>query len=68
MATRPARQIPLADTSNGPRQPTIRCTDCRRKLSDPVSRLRRLGPECDPERRSGTTPRHQVDQDPLPGT
>lgn len=44
----------------------IWCRDCGRELSDPVSRQRRLGAECDPEPRGGYD-QHQVDQDPIPG-
>lgn len=43
------------------------CRRCGRELRDPVSRLRGLGPECDPDRRT-PDPRHDVDQDALPGT
>lgn len=39
---------------------------CGRELTDPVSRLRQLGPECDPEPRTGHD-RFDVDQEPLPG-
>jgi len=40
--------------------------ECGRELTDPVSRQRRLGAECDPEPRTGYD-RHDVDQDPIPG-
>lgn len=39
---------------------------CGRELHDPVSRLRRLGPECDPDPRHETA-RFDIDQEPLPG-
>ena len=42
------------------------CKDCGRELTDKISRQRRLGPECDPEPRTGYD-RHDVDQDPIPG-
>lgn len=42
------------------------CRECHKELTDPVSRQRRLGPECDPEPRTGYD-RHNVDQDPIPG-
>lgn len=42
------------------------CKECGRELSDPVSRQRQLGAECDPEPRTGYD-RHDVDQDPIPG-
>lgn len=60
------RQPALDDTAV-PRAPRITCDECKRELTDPVSRMRRLGPECDPERRGGYE-RHEVDQDPIPGT
>jgi hypothetical protein len=43
------------------------CQDCGAELTDPVSRRRRLGPECDPDPRTGDGGRHDVDQDPIPG-
>ena len=42
------------------------CKDCGRELTDDISRQRRLGPECDPDPRTGYT-RHHVDQEPIPG-
>jgi Zn finger protein HypA/HybF involved in hydrogenase expression len=42
------------------------CKDCGRELKDETSRMRRLGPECDPDARTGHA-RHDVDQDPIPG-
>ncbi|WP_369689044.1 DUF6011 domain-containing protein [Streptomyces sp. Wb2n-11] len=65
MARRPAQQPTLDDTRVA-HLPTVRCTDCKRSLTDPISRSRRLGPECDPDRQ-GSHPRHHVDQDPIPG-
>jgi hypothetical protein len=58
---------PTLDNTTVPRLPTRRCRDCKRELTDPVSRLRQLGPECDPDRRNGYA-RHEVEQEPLPGT
>ncbi|MFE6866986.1 DUF6011 domain-containing protein [Kitasatospora sp. NPDC057692] len=46
-------------------RPRVTCRRCHRPLHDPESRILRLGPECrDPSER---VPRHEVDQDPLPG-
>ncbi|MEZ7005643.1 DUF6011 domain-containing protein [Streptomyces sp. AD55] len=42
------------------------CRGCRRPLTDPESRTRGWGAECDPEPRTGHDPR-DVDQDPIPG-
>jgi hypothetical protein len=42
------------------------CRECGRELSDPISRQRQRGAECDPEPRTGYD-RHDVDQDPIPG-
>jgi hypothetical protein len=42
------------------------CRECGRELTDPISRSRQLGAECDPEPRTGYD-RHDVDQDPIPG-
>jgi hypothetical protein len=42
------------------------CRECKKELTDPVSRSRRLGPECDPEPRTGYD-RYDIDQDPIPG-
>ncbi|MBC9715786.1 hypothetical protein H9Y04_24905 [Streptomyces sp. TRM66268-LWL] len=39
---------------------------CRRELTDPQSRARGYGPECDPDTRNGHA-RRDIDQDPLPG-
>ncbi|MFI2620425.1 DUF6011 domain-containing protein [Streptomyces sp. NPDC018584] len=44
------------------------CRRCKRPLTDWESRAKRLGPECDPERRTGPGRDHHVDQDPIPGT
>ncbi|NUS82762.1 MAG: hypothetical protein HOY75_08410 [Streptomyces sp.] len=52
-----------------PRRARVWCTGvgCGRELTDPVSRARRKGPECDPEPRTGNGRQHDVDQDPIPG-
>lgn len=50
-----------------PGLPRRRWCRCGRPLTDPVSRMRGLGRECDPDRRT-PDPQHHVDQDPLPGT
>lgn len=42
------------------------CRECGRELTDWVSRLRKLGAECDPEPRHGYD-RHDANQDPIPG-
>ncbi|WP_399559565.1 DUF6011 domain-containing protein (plasmid) [Streptomyces chartreusis] len=42
------------------------CRRCGRELRTAASRLRQLGPECDPEHHAGHD-RHDVDQDPIPG-
>ncbi|MCG6499007.1 DUF6011 domain-containing protein [Kitasatospora sp. A2-31] len=61
-----ARPEPLPGTSTvQPLRPRVTCRRCHRPLHDPESRMLRLGPECrDPAER---VPRHEVDQDPLPG-
>lgn len=43
------------------------CKRCGAELKDATSRQRQLGPECDPEPRTGDGSRHDVDQDPIPG-
>jgi hypothetical protein len=42
------------------------CRRCGRELRDPVSRLRQMGRECDPNHPAGHD-RRDVDQDPIPG-
>ncbi|WP_228981328.1 DUF6011 domain-containing protein [Streptomyces sp. DH12] len=61
---RPEQHV-LADLPPTPRA-RVRCRKCRRELTDPESRRRRLGPECDPDARI-THDRHHVDQEPIPG-
>ncbi|MFF9787226.1 DUF6011 domain-containing protein [Streptomyces nigrescens] len=65
MTSRP-QQPALLDTSVGG-QHRITCQGCRRPLTDPESRARGWGRECDPllknqHRNTG------VDQDTIPGT
>jgi hypothetical protein len=59
------QQEPLPEAPAGRRAP-VWCRECRRPLKDPESRRRRLGPECDPDARTGYE-RRDVDQDPIPG-
>jgi hypothetical protein len=42
------------------------CRGCRRELTDPESRTRGWGRECDPDQRTRHQ-EHDVDQDPIPG-
>lgn len=44
----------------------VYCQRCGRELTDPESRARRYGSECDPETRGGHQ-RRDVDQEPIPG-
>lgn len=61
------RQEPFPDVQPGPRRRVwCRGLGCGRELTDPISRMRQLGAECDPEPRTGHH-RFDVDQDPLPG-
>ncbi|MEU9578790.1 DUF6011 domain-containing protein [Streptomyces chilikensis] len=61
-------QVPLLPPPPGDRPRVVLCRNphCRRELTDPVSRLRGWGPECDREYRMAHQ-RRDVDQDPLPG-
>ncbi|MER8003001.1 DUF6011 domain-containing protein [Streptomyces sp. NPDC095613] len=59
------RQEALTDPPPGPRR-RVWCRKCGRELADPESRRRRLGPECDPDIRTGHK-RKDADQDPIPG-
>ncbi|MFH8813105.1 DUF6011 domain-containing protein [Streptomyces hygroscopicus] len=69
MTSRPARQAPLLGLPEQGRPPVYcRNPQCRRELTDPASRLRGYGPECDPDNRTVPAREHHVDQDPLPGT
>lgn len=43
------------------------CKKCHQPLTNRISRMRGLGKDCDPDRRTAS-PDHQVDQDTLPGT
>lgn len=68
MARRPRNQtaILVDDPATGYRRRY--CRACHVELTDPVSRLRELGAECDPERRTSRRRDHHVDQDAIPGT
>ncbi|MFD8777495.1 DUF6011 domain-containing protein [Streptomyces sp. NPDC059916] len=59
------RQEALTEPPSGLRR-RVYCRRCKRELTDPDSRARRLGPECDPETRGGHE-RRDVDQDAIPG-
>jgi hypothetical protein len=61
------RQEALIEQPSG-RRARVWCKGpgCGRELTDPVSRLRRLGPECDPEPRHESA-RFAIDQDTIPG-
>lgn len=59
------RQEALTEQPSGLRA-RVWCKDCGRELKDPESRRRRMGPECDPNARTGHD-RHDVDQEPIPG-
>ncbi|MDX2998141.1 DUF6011 domain-containing protein [Streptomyces scabiei] len=59
------QQEALTETPPGARR-RVWCRRCHRELTDPESRRRQLGAECDPDARTGQD-RHDVDQDPIPG-
>lgn len=44
------------------------CRRCGRPLSDPNSRSRGFGPDCDPTRQPVASPTRNIDQDQIPGT
>jgi hypothetical protein len=57
----------LPEVPSGPRRRVwCRGPGCGRELTDPVSRLRKLGPECDPEPRYASAS-FDIDQDAIPG-
>lgn len=60
-------QEPLIEQPSGTRA-RVWCkgVGCHHELFDPVSRLRRLGPVCDPEPRHESA-RFDIAQEPLPG-
>jgi hypothetical protein len=60
------RQEALTGVESGPRR-RVWCRGCRRELSDPESRLRGWGEECDPEPRHGGRVRFDIEQDAIPG-
>lgn len=64
MSSRPTQDA-LPDTVGG--RTRIYCRGCRRELTDPASRTRRYGPECDPLNQPQRH-NHDIDQDPIPGT
>ena len=69
MTSRPTRQAPLLGLPEQGRKPMYcRNPACRRELTDPESRQRGYGPDCDPDNRTPAAREHHVDQDPLPGT
>lgn len=59
-------QNALMEEPPGRRRVWCQAPGCGIELTDPISRMRRLGPEHDPEPRT-RTPDHEVDQDPIPG-
>jgi hypothetical protein len=59
------QQETLTGPVPGPRR-RVWCRGCRKELSDPVSRARGWGAECDPDTRNSHES-HDVDQDPIPG-
>jgi hypothetical protein len=62
------RQEALPEVESGPRRRVwCRHPDCRIELTDPVSRMRGVGPEHDPEPRHAPSARFDIDQDTLPG-
>jgi hypothetical protein len=63
-----SRQEPLMEEPPG-RRARVWCrgVGCGRELTDPISRMRRLGEECDPEPRTATR-QFVIDQDAIPGT
>ncbi|MEU0099680.1 DUF6011 domain-containing protein [Streptomyces sp. NPDC006267] len=69
---RPAPPGTAADDSRPEGRPLVRCRLCGRPLTGAGSRRAGLGPSCDaklhPAPPDIRTRRHEVDQDPLPGT
>ncbi|WP_228992349.1 DUF6011 domain-containing protein [Streptomyces sp. DH8] len=61
-----------ADAEASERRPLVRCRLCGRPLTGAGSRRSGLGPTCDaklhPAPPDIRTRRHEVEQDPLPGT
>lgn len=61
------RQEALSGVESGPRRRVwCKAPGCRIELTDPISRIRGLGPEHDPEPRHASA-RFDIDQEPLPG-
>lgn len=62
------RQEALAEVKSGPRRRVwCRFPGCRIELTDPISRMRGLGPEHDPEPRHAANARFDIEQDAIPG-
>ncbi|MFH9297665.1 DUF6011 domain-containing protein [Streptomyces sp. NPDC017520] len=71
-ATGAAAGDPAAEGEQHRGRPLVRCRLCGRPLTGTGSRRAGLGPSCDaklhPAPPDIRTRRHEVDQDPLPGT
>jgi hypothetical protein len=66
MATNRQETLPVVES--GPRRRVwCKAPGCRIELTDPISRMRGLGPEHDPEPRHAPSTRFDIDQDTLPG-
>jgi hypothetical protein len=61
------RQEALIEEPSGRRRVWCRGVGCRRELTDPVSRTRGFGEECDPDPRTRSRT-FVIDQDTIPGT
>jgi hypothetical protein len=62
------RQEALPVVESGPRRRVwCKAPGCRIELTDPISRMRGLGPEHDPEPRRASRTRFDIDQDAIPG-
>lgn len=61
------RQQAFPEVESGPRRRVwCKAPGCRVELTDPISRMRGVGPEHDPEPRH-TARRFTIDQDAIPG-
>ncbi len=65
MTTNRQEALP-APVSGDRRRVSCKGWRCGRELTDPDSRRRGYGPECDPDQRGGHD-RRDIDQDPIPG-
>jgi hypothetical protein len=66
MATNRQEALPVVES--GPRRRVwCKAPGCRIQLTDPISRMRGLGPEHDPEPRHAPSTRFDIDQEPIPG-